>query len=118
MPDGSHGSLERTPGALFRAMGVLFRQKKDCSREALARELKEHLETLGVNCHVRSVKRQLTGTVSSFPPEVQGAMHQPTQTEVLKEFLGDAPVPGRTLRPSKGGRPKAQRKRKSRSLRA
>ena len=29
-------------------MGTLVLQKKDCSREALAFELREHLETLGV----------------------------------------------------------------------
>jgi hypothetical protein len=74
MANGSHGSLERMPGALFRAMGALFLRKKDCSREALARELQEHLETLGVDYHVRTLKRQLTGRVSSVPPEVQGAM--------------------------------------------
>ena len=74
MANGSHGSPERMPGALFRAMGALFLQKKDVSHEALARELKEHLETRGVNYHVRTLKRQLTGKVGSVPPEVQGAM--------------------------------------------
>ena len=74
MANGSHGSLERMPGALFRAMGTLVLQKKDCAREALAYELQEHLETLGVDYHVRTLKRQLTGSVSSVPPEVQGAM--------------------------------------------
>ena len=44
MANGSHGSLERMPGALFRAMGALVLQKKGCDREALAHELKEHLE--------------------------------------------------------------------------
>ena len=73
MANGSHGSPERIPGALFRAVGVLFLQ--NVSREALARELKEHLETLGVSYHVRTLKRQLTGKVASVPPEVQGAMH-------------------------------------------
>ena len=74
MANGSHGSPERMPGALFRAVGVLFLQKKDVSREALARELKEHLATLGVSYHVRTLKRQLTGKVASVPPEVQRAM--------------------------------------------
>ncbi len=74
MTNGSHGSLERMPGALFRAMGALVLQKKGCDREALAHELKEHLETIGVDYHVRTLKRQLTGSVSSVPPEVQGAM--------------------------------------------
>ena len=74
MANGSHGSPERMPGALFRAMGTLFLQKKVCSREALARELKEHLEMRGIDYHVRTLKRQLTGSVSSVPPEVQGAI--------------------------------------------
>ena len=55
-------------------MGSLFLQKKEGSREALARELKEHLETLGVHYHIRTLRRQLTGNVSSVPPEVEGAM--------------------------------------------
>ena len=76
MATGSHGSLERMPGALFRAMGTLVLQKKDGAREALAYELQEHLETLGVDYHVRTLKRQLTGHVSSVPPEVQEAMRQ------------------------------------------
>ena len=74
MANGSHGSLERTPGALFRAMGALYLRKTDYSREALARELKEHLETVGVDYHVRTLKRQLTGSVATVPPEVQSAM--------------------------------------------
>ena len=45
MANGSHGSPERMPGALFRAVGALFLHKKDVSREALARELKEHTLT-------------------------------------------------------------------------
>ncbi len=56
MANGFHGSLERMPGALFRAMGALVVQKKDCSCEALALELQEHLETLGVDYHVRTLK--------------------------------------------------------------
>ncbi len=70
-----HGSLERTPGALFRAMGALLRlEKPGSSREALARELREHLRALGVDYHVRTLKRQLAGGVSSVPPEVEAAM--------------------------------------------
>jgi RNA polymerase primary sigma factor len=59
---------------LFRAMGALILRKKDCSREVLARELREHLETVGARYHIRTLRRQLTGSVSSVPPEVQGAM--------------------------------------------
>ena len=72
---GPHGSLERTAGARFRAMGALvLLEKRGRSREALARELQEHLKTLGVDYHVRSLKRQLSGSVSSVPPEVETAM--------------------------------------------
>jgi len=70
----ANGSLERTPGALFRAMGALYLRKTDCSREALARELQAHLDTMGVDYHIRTLRRQLTGFVSSVPPQVQGAM--------------------------------------------
>jgi len=46
MANGFHGLLERTPGALFRAMGDLVLIKKPAgSREALAHELQEHLVT-------------------------------------------------------------------------
>ena len=74
MTNGAHGSPERIPGAVFRAMGVLFLQKIDVSREVLARELKEQLEALGVSYHVRTLKRQLSGKVASVPSEIQGAM--------------------------------------------
>lgn len=75
MANGFHGSLERTPGALFRAMGDLVLIKKPGgSREALAHELQERLVTQGVDYHVRSLKRQLTGSVATVPPEVQAAM--------------------------------------------
>jgi RNA polymerase primary sigma factor len=74
MANGFHGSLERTPGALFRAMGALFLRETDCIREALARELQDHLKTLGVDYHVRTLKRQLTGSVASVFSEVEGAM--------------------------------------------
>ena len=75
MANGAHGSLERTPGALFRAMGnLVFIKKPGGSREALARELQEHLVTQGVDYHVRTLKRQLTGSVATVPPEVQAAM--------------------------------------------
>ena len=75
MVHGSHGSLERTSGALFRAMGALFLLREpNRSREALARQVQEHLKTLGIDYHVRTLKRQLAGSVSSVPPEVQAAM--------------------------------------------
>jgi len=65
-----HGSLERLPGALFRAMGALVLQHKGCSREALAKELEEHLATIGVDYHIRTLRRQMlkqTGTRDRIP---------------------------------------------------
>ena len=53
---------------------LLLLEKPASSREALARELREHLGALGVDYHVRTLKRQLTGSVSSVPPEVEAAM--------------------------------------------
>ena len=119
MATGSHGSLERMPGSLFRAMGTLVLQRKDCAREALAYELQEHLETLGIDYHVRTLKRQLTGSVSSVPPEVQGAMRhvllranglrtdldidKALRMEMLREFLDGAAIPERTPRPCEAG---------------
>ena len=93
-----HGSLERTPGALFSAMGALLLLEKQApSREALARELREHLGALGVDYHVRTLKRQLTGSVSSVPPEVETAMRHlllranPLRTDVdIEQALGAA----------------------------
>ena len=69
-----HGSLERLPGALFRAMGALVLQHKGCSREALANELEEHLATIGIDYHIRTLRRQMLGSTPSVPLEVEGAM--------------------------------------------
>ena len=93
-----HRSLERTPGALFRAMGaLLLLEKPESSREALARALQEHLRALGVDYHVCTLKRQLTGSVSSVPPEVEAAMRHlllranPLRTDVdIEQALGAA----------------------------
>ena len=93
-----HGSLERTPGALFSAMGaLLLLEKRASSREALARELRERLGALGVDYHVRTLKRQLTGSVSSVPREVEAAMRHlllranPLRTDVdIEQALGAA----------------------------
>ncbi len=74
---GAHGSPERVPGAFFRAMGALFLKiDADVSREALAHTLIRRLETAGISYHVRTLKRQLSGAVSSVPPEVVKEMRQ------------------------------------------
>jgi hypothetical protein len=66
---GSQGSPERTPGALFRAMGTLFLGEKNCAHKSLAQELRERIDTTHFDYHVRTLKRQLTGSVSAVPPE-------------------------------------------------
>ena len=76
---------------------LLLLEKQAPSREALARELREHLGALGVDYHVRTLKRQLTGSVSSVPPEVETAMRHlllranPLRTDVdIEQALGAA----------------------------
>lgn len=67
---------ERLPGHLFRGMGILYlRLKPGASRESLARALRAEFEHRGVHYHRRSLKRQLSGSVSTVPAAVQEAMH-------------------------------------------
>lgn len=66
---------ERLPGDLFRRMGILYlRFKPDASRESLARALRAELADRGVRYHVRSLKRQLDGSVSTVLTSVQQTM--------------------------------------------
>jgi len=70
-----HGSPERVPGAFFRAMGALyFKGRPDSSEESLARDLGRRLAACGIEYHFRTLERQLTGAVSSVPPEVEVEM--------------------------------------------
>jgi len=57
-------------------MGALVLQHQSGSREALAIELKAHLETIGVDYHVRTLRLHLAGSIASVCPEVEGAMRQ------------------------------------------
>ena len=78
------GSPERVPGALFRALAALFlRGHSDVSRGALARDLGRRLASSGTHYHLATLTRQLSGAVSTVPPEVQGAMRQ-----ILRERAG------------------------------
>jgi hypothetical protein len=71
------GSPERVPGALFRALATLFvRGHPAVSRGALARELSQRLAPSGIRYHLRTLRRQLSGAVSTVPPEVEEAMRQ------------------------------------------
>ena len=72
-----HVSPERVPGAFFRAMGAhYFKGHPDSSQEFLARDLGRRLAARGIEYHIRTLKRQLTGAVSSVPPEVEAEMCQ------------------------------------------
>lgn len=74
---GSHGSPERVAGALLRVLAALYlRRHPDVSRGALARELSRPLAANGIHYHLRTLRRQLTGAVSTVPPEVEAAMRQ------------------------------------------
>src|SRR5712692_9862013 len=73
----SHGSPERVPGAIFRVLAALYlRCHPDESRGALARELGRRLASGGIHYDLRTLRRQLTGAVSTVPPEVEAAMRQ------------------------------------------
>ena len=68
---------ERLPGDLHRAMAALYLLKKpEASRESLAKELQCELRGGGIDYHVRTLKRQLTGSVDTVPAVVEGAMRR------------------------------------------
>lgn len=64
-------ATERIPGAAFRAMVARFvEQNPGLSREALARDLRDRLAARGIDYHLRTLKRQISGAVATVPPEV------------------------------------------------
>ncbi len=72
-----HGAPERVPGGFFRAMGALyFQSHPNSSQEGLADEMRRRLAARGIQYHTRTLKRQLTGAVSSVPPDVESEMRQ------------------------------------------
>lgn len=74
-PRQPHGSLERRPGTLVRAMGEFALSKGLFpSKESLARKLCEDLESYGITYHFRTVKRQISGFTDTVPPEVESAL--------------------------------------------
>lgn len=82
MPAAIADTPERIPGAAFRAAAALHLQRSpSLSREALARELRERLAGRGIRYHLRTLKRQLSGSVATVPPEVERA---------LREVIADA----------------------------
>ena len=65
------GATERIPGTTFRATVTRFVEKNPwLSREALARDLRERLAARGIDYHLRTLKRQISGAVATVPPEV------------------------------------------------
>jgi len=73
----SHGSPERVPGTIFRALAVLYRRRHpDLSRGVLALELSGRLASGGIHYRLRTLRRHLSGAVSTVPPEVETTMRQ------------------------------------------
>ncbi|MFQ5937133.1 MAG: RNA polymerase sigma factor RpoD/SigA, partial [Acidiferrobacterales bacterium] len=65
----------RLPGDLLRAMGTLYLRKcPEASQGQLARALKCQLDAGGIDYHIRTLRRQLTGSVSTVPTKVEDAM--------------------------------------------
>ena len=74
-PRQPHGSPERKPGTLVRAMGEFALSKGLFpSKESLARRLCKDLESYGIIYHVRTLKRQISGFIATVPSEVQSAL--------------------------------------------
>lgn len=73
----NHGTRARIPGDLFRAMARLYLERRpDVTREGLARRIARQLEGQGVEYHVRTVRRQILGIVTSVPPEVEDTLRR------------------------------------------
>lgn len=73
----NHGTRARIPGDLFRAMAQLYLERRpDITREGLARRIARQLQSDGVEYHVRTVRRQILGIVSSVPPEVENTLRR------------------------------------------
>ncbi len=71
---GVSGSA-RIPGEVFREMGKLYiGAVPGTTRSGLARQLVSRLAARGIDYHVRTVRRQLQGTVSSVPPEAEAEL--------------------------------------------
>ncbi len=73
----NHGSRARIPGDFFRATAHLYLElRPDVARENLARRIANHLALQGVEYHVRTVRRQILGIVTTVPPEVEDTMRR------------------------------------------
>ncbi len=83
-------ATERIPGATFRATVARFVERNPgMSREALARTLRERLSERGIDYHLRTLKRQISGAVATVPPEVLGTLR-----DIITESVGNDVAPG------------------------
>lgn len=81
-------ATERIPGATFRATVARFVENNPgLSREALARDLRERLAARGIDYHLRTLKRQISGAVATVPPEVLATMRA-----IISESVGNGGV--------------------------
>lgn len=77
-------ATERIPGATFRAAVARFVERNPgTSREALARALRQRLSTRGIDYHLRTLKRQISGAVATIPPEVHSTLR-----DIISELVG------------------------------
>jgi len=83
-------ATERIPGATFRATVTRFvEQNPGLSREALARDLRDRLAARGIDYHLRTLKRQISGAVATVPPEVLATLRA-----IVTESTGSTPTNG------------------------
>lgn len=69
------GATERVPGTTFRVVVAQFvEQNPGLSREAVARVLRDRLAERGIDYHLRTLKRQISGAVATVPPDVLDAL--------------------------------------------
>ncbi len=59
---------DRVPGAMFRGLATLILEREPAlSRGALSRSLRSRLAERGIDYHERTLRRQLSGAVSTVP---------------------------------------------------
>ena len=72
-----HGTGKRISGSFFRAMSSLYLTRhRGRYIGRLARSIRDILHRHGIDYHLRTIKRQLQGTISTVPVEVEMAMRR------------------------------------------
>ncbi|MCP4605340.1 MAG: sigma-70 family RNA polymerase sigma factor [Proteobacteria bacterium] len=75
---------DRSPGSLFRALaGLALKSDPHLSQRALAKQLCDRLFVQNIQCHVRTIQRQINGAVSTVPQVFENEMRL-----LLMEILG------------------------------